>query len=306
MTKTAPVIRQCVVLPRVTAVPAAAFFAPDLAPPASREVAVPAASTAVESRTDAEARPAPPRRRAWMVLAGAVAAAVLIAVPLLLVTSPGRPERHTGSSAADRTVSGGRPGAPPPSWPGARPSVSPPATGSPTPSATASAKPGKGGGHPATTGKGGQATHGGGSGPGHSSSSSGSGAAGSSTRSITSYASHRCISVSARVAKDGSPLEIRDCGGASWQKWSFPSDGSVRSMGMCMDVAWGSSDNGTTIQLARCNGGAAQRFDLNGAGDLVNLGADKCVDVKDKQTANGTRLQLWDCAGTSNQKWSAV
>jgi hypothetical protein len=112
--------------------------------------------------------------------------------------------------------------------------------------------------------------------------------------------------VSARKAEDGSPLQIWDCGGASWQKWSFKSDGTVRSMGMCMDLAWGSSDDGTTIQLARCHGGPAQHFDLNGAGDLVNTGADKCVDVKDKRTGNGTGLQLWQCAGTSNQKWSAV
>jgi hypothetical protein len=71
-----------------------------------------------------------------------------------------------------------------------------------------------------------------------------------------------------------------------------------------MDVAGGGSADGTPIQLARCNGGPAQRFTLNGASDLVNQAADKCVDVKDKGTTNGVRLQLWQCAGTSNQKWS--
>jgi hypothetical protein len=73
-----------------------------------------------------------------------------------------------------------------------------------------------------------------------------------------------------------------------------------------MDLAWGSPDDGTQIQLARCHGGSAQHFDLNSDGDLVNTGAGKCVDVKDMETGNGTPLQIWECAGTSNQKWSAV
>jgi hypothetical protein len=73
-----------------------------------------------------------------------------------------------------------------------------------------------------------------------------------------------------------------------------------------MDLAWGSPDDGTQIQLARCHGGSAQHFDLNGDGDLVNTGAGKCVDVKDMETGNGTPLQIWECFGTSNQKWSAV
>jgi len=75
---------------------------------------------------------------------------------------------------------------------------------------------------------------------------------------------------------------------------------------MCMDVAWGSSENGTVIQLVRCHGGPAQHFTLNSSGDLVNRGSDKCVDVVDMETRNGTRLQLWECGGTPNQKWSAV
>jgi hypothetical protein len=72
-----------------------------------------------------------------------------------------------------------------------------------------------------------------------------------------------------------------------------------------MDVAWGSSANGTAIQLATCNGGPAQQFTLNAALDLVNPQTNKCVDVKDQQTANGTRLQLWECSGRDNQKWTS-
>jgi hypothetical protein len=121
---------------------------------------------------------------------------------------------------------------------------------------------------------------------------------------LVSQATGRCIDITGGAAKDGSPLEIRDCDGAASQRWTFGSDGTLRSLGLCMDVAWGSTSDGAVIQVARCNGGPAQQWVLSSAGDLVNPQANKCVDVKDKLTSNGTRLQLWTCVGTPNQKWS--
>ncbi|MFD7794973.1 ricin-type beta-trefoil lectin domain protein [Streptomyces sp. NPDC059759] len=120
---------------------------------------------------------------------------------------------------------------------------------------------------------------------------------------IVGYASSRCVGVSAHKGSDGSPLALQGCGGDAWQKWVFASDGSVRSMGLCMDIATASASNGAGIQLAHCNGGWAQKFNLNGSHDLVNTTIGKCVDAKDSGTSAGTRLQLWDCGGTSNQKW---
>ena len=72
-----------------------------------------------------------------------------------------------------------------------------------------------------------------------------------------------------------------------------------------MTLLNGSSADGTPIVLEPCNGGAAQRFNLNAAHDLTSS-TDKCVDVKDQQTADGTTLQLWTCTGTANQKWQFV
>ncbi|WP_254709859.1 ricin-type beta-trefoil lectin domain protein [Streptomyces lunaelactis] len=123
-------------------------------------------------------------------------------------------------------------------------------------------------------------------------------------RMIVGYASSRCIEVAAHDGTDGSPLRLWDCGGDAWQKWVFRSDGSVRSMGLCMDIANASTANGTMIQLARCNGGWAQRFTVNSTHNLVNTQIGKCVDVTDSATGSGARLQLWDCASTSNQRWT--
>lgn len=75
-------------------------------------------------------------------------------------------------------------------------------------------------------------------------------------------------------------------------------------MGMCMDVAWASRDDGTLIQLARCSGNPAQTFAMSPAADLVSVMADKCVDAMWSGTANGTGLHLWTCGGTPNQKWT--
>ncbi|MFJ4617643.1 ricin-type beta-trefoil lectin domain protein [Streptomyces sp. NPDC088812] len=145
--------------------------------------------------------------------------------------------------------------------------------------------------------------------------SSSSGGGGSDTEStaeavpgtqIIGQASDRCIDVTDSqdgVGRDGTPLQIYDCAGTANQKWDFRGDGTVRSLGMCMDVAWGSSEDGAVIQLARCSGNPAQQFVLSQAGDLVNPQADKCVDVKDNGTGNNAKLQLWTCAGTANQKW---
>ena len=60
----------------------------------------------------------------------------------------------------------------------------------------------------------------------------------------------------------------------------------VRALGMCVQLASGSTADGTDLVLAACDGGAEQRFVLNSSHDLVSALADKCADVRDKQTAN--------------------
>ncbi|WP_079102815.1 ricin-type beta-trefoil lectin domain protein [Streptomyces sp. TP-A0356] len=158
-----------------------------------------------------------------------------------------------------------------------------------------------------------------GGGPGSSGSSGGGGKTSSGSKPtpknstpaavgqlIIGQASNRCVDVTDAQngkGKDGTRLQLWDCAGSANQKWDFRGDGTVRSLGMCMDVAWGSRDDGAAIQLARCSGNPAQQFVLSTAGDLVNPQADKCVDAVNNGTGNGTKLQLWTCSGTANQKW---
>ncbi|WP_314174029.1 RICIN domain-containing protein [Streptomyces winkii] len=126
------------------------------------------------------------------------------------------------------------------------------------------------------------------------------------TVKIWNHNSDQCINVAGGDGRDGMPLEINTCSDAESMQWTFESDGTVRALGLCMDVANGSSENGTVIQLAYCSGNPAQQFRLSEGSDLVNPQADKCVAVRDDDVRPGQRLQLWDCNGLDSQKWSPV
>lgn len=72
--------------------------------------------------------------------------------------------------------------------------------------------------------------------------------------------------------------------------------------GKCLDVAGGSSANGTAVQLYDCNGSTAQSWTVKADGSVQSLG--KCLDVTSASTADGAQLQLYDCNGTGAQRWS--
>ncbi|GAB2496939.1 glycoside hydrolase family 16 protein [Promicromonospora xylanilytica] len=74
------------------------------------------------------------------------------------------------------------------------------------------------------------------------------------------------------------------------------------SNGICLDVAGAATANGTPVQLAHCNGNAAQQWTVGSDGTVRALG--KCLDVSGGGTAAGTAVQLWDCNGTGAQQWA--
>ncbi|MFJ8648600.1 PQQ-dependent sugar dehydrogenase [Streptomyces sp. NPDC093546] len=80
--------------------------------------------------------------------------------------------------------------------------------------------------------------------------------------------------------------------------------GEVKGVnGKCLDVAGGSSADGTQAQLWSCNGSAGQKWTLPGDGTVRALS--KCLDVSGGGSADGTKIQLWTCNGTGAQKWQA-
>ncbi|TDD47123.1 hypothetical protein E1263_35220 [Kribbella antibiotica] len=115
---------------------------------------------------------------------------------------------------------------------------------------------------------------------------------------------NRCVDVKDAgdgVGRDGTPLIAWECTGNANQSWSFQPDGSIRSMGLCMDLANAQSADGTQIQLANCNNGWAQKFQLTDKRELMNPNTHKCVTAGSGD--KGASLILRSCTGAPVQKW---
>ena len=74
----------------------------------------------------------------------------------------------------------------------------------------------------------------------------------------------------------------------------------------CLDLAGGSTANGTAIQIWDCNGLENQQWVYDTISQEIRYLSDsrKCVDVARGSVNNGTRLEIWDCNGSSQQKWA--
>jgi Ricin-type beta-trefoil lectin domain len=127
---------------------------------------------------------------------------------------------------------------------------------------------------------------------------------------LKSYTMNFCLDLENGLPDDGLPLQVWQCNpNTNNQRWDVttppPSVGKTgQILGLafkCVDVAGGSNNNGTTVQLFTCNGTNAQQWNFPGDNTIHALG--KCLDVSGGGTANGTRVQLWDCNGTGAQQW---
>ncbi|MEV8378969.1 ricin-type beta-trefoil lectin domain protein [Kribbella sp. NPDC056861] len=117
---------------------------------------------------------------------------------------------------------------------------------------------------------------------------------------IRNVGSNRCVDVahgSSGSAVDGARLQVWNCNGASNQTWRFYSDGTIRSLGKCMDLAQALTLDGTTIGLFTCNGTWAQQWRLGAnGGNLYNPTAKKCAYPL--LTSNGGRIVLRPCSSS--------
>ncbi|MFC8369047.1 ricin-type beta-trefoil lectin domain protein [Streptomyces sp. NPDC057239] len=274
---------------------------------------------------------APGRPKAPMLAAAGIAGVVLLAVPLLIMAGNDRDERREGhaTAAADsRELLDGQEGQPPPGVYVAEPSKDDAPAGSSKgeegDDEKGGQKEGKGDGQ--KEGKGdGKAS------PDDSGSVTEASPPAASQRKeedtakeptqragrkadttvtvaaarIVSADTGKCLTASSRGA--GAELVIQPCGASEGaQVWSFHDTDSTLRIGedLCMGLDGGSVEKGTAIRLQRCDGSSGQKFEINGAEDLVSLKAgNKCVDVWWGEEADGTPVKLWPCTGTANQTW---
>ncbi len=121
-------------------------------------------------------------------------------------------------------------------------------------------------------------------------------------REIRNVGSGLCIT--AFGTGPGAQLYAATCTGTAEQLWTAASDGTIRAMGLCMDVNNGYLPVGTLVAVNDCDGNVTQHFVLNSANDLTDDGDhDFCVQTQGGSQADNTGLYLQYCAGTVDQKW---
>ena len=113
--------------------------------------------------------------------------------------------------------------------------------------------------------------------------------------------------------------------GGPYQHWVFlpvtkPTYGTIaegtyvieNENGLVLDIAGGSTENGTNVQGWEYNGSYAQRYDVTSAGkdtegnSLYTISAyesDQVVDVDGGFFADWTNVAIWESNGTAAQKW---
>ncbi|MFJ9833290.1 arabinofuranosidase catalytic domain-containing protein [Streptomyces sp. NPDC101169] len=116
----------------------------------------------------------------------------------------------------------------------------------------------------------------------------------------------KCVDVAADdTGVNGAAVQLWDCQTyAEDQFWTHNPDGSLGTLGRCLDISGNATANGTKVQLWDCDGAGGQKWVRQTDGSLLNPQSGRCLDSPGGATANGTRLQIWDCNGASAQKFS--
>ncbi|MCX5236592.1 serine/threonine protein kinase [Streptomyces prunicolor] len=267
----------------------------DEAPAAEPPVEPPQPDTT--DTTDQQAHRPPGRSKKPVVLAAAVATALLITIAVLLTNLPtGKSSASVSATASDGPLPADNPtqrstdtSAPTVSSPKASRSASSGAK-SPTPHTSSKATS-------ATVQEGSEPESGGDAG----SEDSGSGATVDPAvgHALVVPATQKCLSGGAGT--EGIQLVHVACDGSAAQRWQTGSGGTFRSLGKCMTVAGGASDDRTEIQLSACSGDSSQRFHFSGT-ELVADQSQKCVTVFGG--TSGTVVVLWECNAWDNQTWT--
>jgi hypothetical protein len=110
--------------------------------------------------------------------------------------------------------------------------------------------------------------------------------------------------VSSGKGGDGAVLTLQKCREDKAHYWVFRSDGTVRSQGLCMDVAWADTADGTPVQLATCSGNKAQQWKWHSSKKslMSGLGSNKCLDHEGVKL--GAPMNLWFCVFNPEQTWT--
>jgi hypothetical protein len=111
----------------------------------------------------------------------------------------------------------------------------------------------------------------------------------------------QCADVAKAGTADGSKIILWSCHGRENQRWTQHEDGTVRTMGKCLDAR--STANGSEAVLWTCNGTDGQKWLSRPDRTLFNPRSGRCLDAKGASSASGTQLIIWNCHSNTNQRW---
>ncbi|WP_250299973.1 ricin-type beta-trefoil lectin domain protein [Streptomyces sp. NBC_01267] len=122
----------------------------------------------------------------------------------------------------------------------------------------------------------------------------------------------KCVDDSGSGTAAGNPVVLHNCDAGTNQRWTLPGDGTVRTLGQCLDASYRNDDSrytGYWAVLEPCDGRATQKWSYQRNGFLQNTGlTGLCLDDYASLTADDNPLIVGDC-GTSrpnqqNQIWA--
>jgi hypothetical protein len=118
----------------------------------------------------------------------------------------------------------------------------------------------------------------------------------------------KCVDVSGDdVGVNLATVQLWDCQAlAADQHWS-PSaigNGTLSTLGRCMDIDGNSTTVGAKIEIYDCNGVGGQQWVPQENGSILNPQSGLCLDDPSGVTTNGTQLQIYTCNGSAAQEFS--
>ena len=108
----------------------------------------------------------------------------------------------------------------------------------------------------------------------------------------------KCVDVAGDdTGTTGAPIQLWNCLGVADQQWTAGTDGTLRTLGKCMDVEGYGTADFSKIHLWDCHGGANQQWQARSDGSILNPVSGRCLDDNGGDTTNGVQLQLYACNG---------
>jgi ricin-type beta-trefoil lectin protein len=107
-----------------------------------------------------------------------------------------------------------------------------------------------------------------------------------------------CLDLNGGVAVDDNHVQVFECNGTTAQVWTLATDGTLRVVDKCAQVA---ADG--TVHITGCDNRDAAQWRAGRNQALVNVATNDCLTDPAAGTRSGAGVQVADCAGASNQQW---